>query len=45
MSKIKKNYPWLNKKPNSAKRLVERAKNTCQLINFWKKEIALPRKK
>ena len=26
MSKIKKNYPWLNKKPNSAKTLVERAK-------------------
>ena len=45
MSKIKKNYPWLNKKPKSAKTLVERAKNTWHLINSWKKEIALPRKK
>lgn len=26
MSKLKKNYPWLNNKPNSAKTIVERAK-------------------
>lgn len=38
MSKIKKNYPWLTNKPNSAKTIIERAKREVPgFIGHYKK--------